>query len=223
MLENFFPVTSTIGLFQRDADVVAHEYVAWQRPILAKYEAAIESRPVEGPLQEVIRMLLPLTSPIRERFLFLHTSSPWSAFLDNFRKGTDAATPVHYLSRRLRCRGVRITSVPDPSSENAGTILEVCEEDGSRRTLYCAKDGGRWKFGATGEPLPFEDVARYEARRVRDRFPPELALDYLRALGIEMADESFYTPEELAKGVLVTRRGRRPASFREYSVEWGPS
>ena len=56
-------------------------------------------------------------------------------------------------------------------------------------------DGDRWRFDMVGEPLPFEDVERYRARRVRDRFPHDLLDRYLQELGVSVFDADFYMPE----------------------------
>ena len=151
--------------------------------------------------------------------MLLETDSPWCAFLDSFRTGTDAAGPVHVLSERMGCRGVRISLVEDLSREDAGVILEVCHGNGDVRSLYSARDGRSWKFGAQGEPLAFEDTSRYRAKRIRDRLPPELAKEYLAALGLGTTD-AFFAPGGRARGLLVHRRGGRPDSFREHPVDW---
>ncbi len=53
-----------------------------------------------------------------------------------------------------------------------------------RRYLYAMRDGGRWAFSDHGSRYDFEDVAEYDARRVRDRFTVEMLRRYLRELGV---------------------------------------
>lgn len=222
MLDQFRPTTSTIGFFDEDALRVSSEYMEWQNHILARYGAVLNRRSCEGRLQEMIERLLPLTSPTRERFLFLYTDSQWCAFVDNFVNGTDAASPVHYSTKRIGCRGVRITLTSEETSPYGARILEVCQPDGGRRSIDCSQDGStRWTFHMAGEPLPFEDTSRYRVKRVRDRFPSELALTYLDALGIRAAETSFYEPGGVASGFLLTREARQSESFEEHHVSWG--
>ncbi len=220
MLDRFGSTTSTLGFFEGKYESVATAYLDWQRPILARFDAQLIQRDVDDPLETVLSALLPLTAPLRERFLFLETRSAWTAFLDNFWRGTDAAAPVHYLSKRLGTRGIRVTVVADDAREDAGTILEVCEADGSRRSIFCARDGNRWKFGENGTPLDIEDLDRYKAKRVKDRFPPQLAMEYLAALGVQADHDSFFEPEGRARGILLSRKGPRPDSFREHERPW---
>lgn len=62
------------------------------------------------------------------------------------------------------------------------------------RTVYAAYDGGRWVFGAHGTQQPFEEVAAYQARRIRDRFTSEMLERYRRALGVEVFEPGSYGP-----------------------------
>jgi hypothetical protein len=57
----------------------------------------------------------------------------------------------------------------------------------------CYEDG--WEFTAKGPVLPFEHTERYRARRIRDRFTPEMLQSYCRALGIDVFNADFYGPE----------------------------
>ncbi len=53
----------------------------------------------------------------------------------------------------------------------------------SIRTVGATATDGRWAWDESGQPLPFEDVSRYGARRKRDRLDRELLVQYLAALG----------------------------------------
>src|SRR5687768_8390083 len=57
------------------------------------------------------------------------------------------------------------------------------------RTISAVNDGGRWVFEQTGEPFPFEDTSRFEARRKRDRFRFEILENYLAELGLRPFEE----------------------------------
>lgn len=52
------------------------------------------------------------------------------------------------------------------------------------------KDGSRWRFDTTGDPLPFEKVAQYSKARIAERFTVELAAQYAKATGINVRDQS---------------------------------
>jgi hypothetical protein len=50
----------------------------------------------------------------------------------------------------------------------------------------------RWKLFATGDPLPFEHLDRYEEQNVRERPSRDDVLAYCNALGIRPYYPSFY-------------------------------
>ncbi len=83
------------------------------------------------------------------------------------------------------------------------------------RSLAAANDGGRWVFHANGTPQPFEEPERYEAKRVMDRFTPEMLERYCTALGIRLFDPNFYGPD----GLLISTPGFRPGHFIPLTLE----
>jgi hypothetical protein len=70
------------------------------------------------------------------------------------------------------------------------------------REMSAINDEGRWEWTITGDVQPFEEVSRYEARRVKDRLTPEMLDRYCAALGIRAFDGSFYGNE----GYLVENK-----------------
>lgn len=61
-----------------------------------------------------------------------------------------------------------------------------------QRAVRAMKDAPRWDFFQQGEPLPFEAVQAYTARRVRDRLQREAVLGYLEAWGAPVRDAAFW-------------------------------
>jgi hypothetical protein len=62
----------------------------------------------------------------------------------------------------------------------------------TKRLVELVHDGGRWVFSTEGDPLPFEDVKRYEARKKQERFTAELLQEYLGALNFSPFKDEFY-------------------------------
>jgi len=86
------------------------------------------------------------------------------------------------------------------------------------RALGASNDGGRWVFDQSGEPFAFEQVERYQERRVRDRFTFEMLKDYLRHLGLSPFEEDFYLPPG-SSAWLVQKTGPFAPGHREYTLE----
>ncbi|MDY7228848.1 hypothetical protein [Hyalangium rubrum] len=154
------------------------------------------------------------------------TRSPWTAYIDNGWRGTDAASAMSYMAEALGCRGLRVVAVPHTLSKNQGRYGAVMfEMYGPHRTdwlnyvrtLHAANDGGRWVFDESGEPFPFEKVERYQARRARDRFTFDMLKEYLHHLGLSPFEEDFYLPDG-APGWLVEKTGPVASTHQEYSL-----
>jgi hypothetical protein len=224
--DRWAPVTSELGFLETDAAHAARAFAAWQGKLQAGRGIAVEARPVSGSLEHVLSTLLPLSDPEVQRYLFLPTRSAWTAYLENSWRGTDAASSMAYMARTLGCRGMRVVAVPHTLREKGGrygmVALEVYgpQNIGTRnflRTLYAANDGGRWVFGQSGEPFPFEKLEQYQARRVRDRFTFDMLEEYLRHLGLSPFEEDFYLPEG-TPAWLVERKGPVLPHQKEYTL-----
>lgn len=219
LLDNrFAPLTWEIGFLETTADQAAEGFARWRRQL-----GPLDQRQVHGDLPSLLCHPSPVTDGEPTRFLFVGTDGEWTAFFDNLAYGTDSFGPMSVLARDLGVRAVKARWVPDrpesPPERRGSVIFELFgpeETDflNTERVLAVMHDGDRWTFDEVGTPLPFERTGSYEARRKRDRFPPELLDEYLRALGIRMFDDAFYA----AGASLFQKPGRLPRGAREYPI-----
>jgi hypothetical protein len=227
----YAPITSEIEFLECEANTAADAFQEWQHPIQSGRGVRLNRREFIGEFSTKLESLLPLTSHEARRILFVPTASEWSAYLENGWRGNDVST-VSHLSRVMRCRAIRAVSVPHsmrktPTGElgrYGATILEVYAADSSgcsflnvQRSVFAANDGGRWKFGANGQPFDFEDLERYKARQIRDRFTPGMLDEYLRYFGIQFYSPDFYNVSQ--PGFLISKEGPCAAGLKEYSLE----
>lgn len=222
------PITSTVGFLEAPPAEAVRAFVDWERSVHEPLGTSVTQRQVTGGLEEVLPSLLPLTSVVRRRYLFVPTAGPWVAFFDNGHRGTDAFSVMSYLAQSLRCRGMRVTAIPDTvegefkgaRGEYGGVVWEVYGPDRTDflnyvRSVSVVNDGGKWAFSQSGTPFPFEDLRQYGARRVKERFTFELLERYLSELGLAPFDEEFYLPDGAQ---LVEMRGPAPAGLREFTL-----
>ncbi len=149
-----------------------------------------------GPLRDALYKLLPLTSSERVRMLFIQTASRWTAYFDSSSAGTDSFPIVANLAEH-RCMGMKVAADP-----KFGTIWSVYGPEAigdpelfvnSVRHISATDEGvGNWEFRQAGKPFPFEDVSHYSKRRIRDRFPIELLVQYLARFDIDLFSADFY-------------------------------
>jgi hypothetical protein len=225
------PITSTVGFLEAPPEDAVRAFADWQRRVHEPLGISVTQRPVAGGLAEVLLSLLPLTSVVRRRSLFVPTAGPWVAFFDNGHQGTDAFSVMSYLAERLRCRGMRVTAVPDTiegefrgaRGEYGGLVWEVYGPERTHflnylRSISLVNDGGNWDFSQGGTPFPFEDVGRYSARRKLDRFTFEMLERYLSEMSLSPFDEEFYLPDSAGPAQLVEKHGPAPPAMREFTL-----
>src|SRR5437773_2134292 len=191
----FVPLTFSTGFLESPLETVIDAYLTWTK----RNFGALEIRPVDGGLASALPHLEPLTTPPR-RNLLLATESKWTAYFDNGTRGPDPFSPVSYLAQRLQCRGIVARCVPDLWIGEVGTTgtygavqfelfaSQPREFLNYERAVGAVNDGGRWCFDVQGAVQPFEEVDRYSARKIRDRFTPDMLERYCSAVGIRLFD-----------------------------------
>ncbi|MFL5352616.1 hypothetical protein [Archangium sp.] len=225
--DRWAPVTSEIGFLETDAEHAARAYAAWQAGLPVLRGVAVEVRPVmAGSLEQALSALLPLTDSETQRHLFIPTRSPWTAFVENGWRGTDATGPMRYMARTLGCRVLRVVAVPNTLRGDKGRYGAVSlamygphqtEWLNYIRAVNVVNDGGRWVFDQFGEPFSFEKLEQYQARRVRDRFTFDMLREYLHHLGLSPFEESFYLPPG-TPAWLVEKTGPLVVARKQYTL-----
>jgi hypothetical protein len=227
--DRYRPITSTIGFIAGSTGAVTDAFVSWMTPIQSKRKVVLRKKFRYGPLDTVLEGLLPLTSVERRRFLFVPTTSQWTAFLDNGHKGTDAFSVLSFLSKRLGMRSCAVTAIrakgsgPDALNKFDALGMEVYEPVDTDflnfgRTLSLADDDGKLIFTERGAPFPFEQTSRYSLENLRDRFTLDILADYLRHLGINAFDQEFYESTAASPAIFIEKQGPTAPKLEEFSI-----
>ena len=107
----------------------------------------------------------------------------------------------------------------DPSSRQMmqyrATILEYYSKGVEQRHIFVANDGGKWTFGESGTPFPFEDTAVYKVRAIKNRFTNVMLLGYLKELGIDLSN-GHSALAEYGTSYLLIKNGKMPATYKEF-------
>lgn len=229
LLTEFWPLTMTVGFVDAPLARVRDAAAPWLREVRG---AGRPQELGEGALRARLPQLEPL-SYTWTRMLLQQTRSPWTALLLNNSRGADAVNPVSHLCELLKVRGLVLSSIPqlelpggqvscygqvrfDLFAAGPGFFLN------HERTVYAMNDGGRWTFAAQGAPQSFEEPEAYKARKIRDRFTPEMLVRYGRALGVALDDPDFFTGDAvLLKAGDKLPPGQKPMSLREARAALG--
>ena len=200
------PLTFACGFLELPFSVAGNEFVSWRKTCPQGVE---KKEDVCAPLPDALRLLAPLTT-CPERILLLEAGPSWTAYFDNSINGPDPSSPIGHLSQALKCHGLRIDCQPkivkNKKIMRYGAVIfelfgpEQTDWLNQVRTIALVGDYNGWTFETGGEPLPFETPEKYKAKRMVDRFTPEMLEEYVAALGIRLFDTDFYGPH----GVLIT-------------------
>jgi hypothetical protein len=212
--DRFAPITSSIGFLQLGLDDAVEALTEWRRKLVG----AVETDELDAGFPECLHALEPLTGGVRPRELLVDGSDGWTAYFDCSLRGTDAVSTVGYLSRKVGCQGLAITTVPHTvgltgvmNGQMGSVQFEMfgplqTEFLNYVRTIALSYDGSRWVFEADGTEQWFEDLDAYKARRVRDRFTTEMLERYCKALDLDVFAPGTYGP----RAVLVRTRVEVP-------------
>jgi hypothetical protein len=179
------------------------------------------------PILEQLARLDPLQTPPMRELVVAHGES-WTANFTNDHLGGDSVSWVSNRVHALECRGVIATHIPVGHYRYPATQLELLGPGGDAlgylRTISAGIfDEGTWRFDANGEAQPFEDVARYDERPIRDRLDRALLLRYLAALGLDADNPDSYREAILFETIADWRPRTTSiaAVQREYGISGG--
>ncbi len=194
---DFAPVTHSWGFLESDWASVLGWFDTWLESLPPPWECNVHH---DVTLRGALALLEPLNlAP----YLVIETHSPWTAVFMGHPSGPQSAIP--HLSKTNKCRGVFVSCVPDtydPQQHRGtwGAVQFMTYAANSKallndeRTVQAVNESGKWRFESSGVAYPFEDVSKYDARLVKDRFSCDMLQDYCDNLGIKLFDEEFYGP-----------------------------
>jgi hypothetical protein len=179
------PIGLSVSFLRRPIDEVRAAFLTWRRQELR--QQVDEIGPIRFP--DCTSVLDPLEAPWTVELLI--DSGDWTTYLNNGIDGGDPTAAAPYLGVRLGCDCIVATHAPPYGPGHAATQLTMTGPSGVR-TISAHAEDGRWSWGADGPIQVFEKPARYEARRIIDRFDRNLLVEYLAAIGIRVDDRAFY-------------------------------
>lgn len=214
---NFAPLLSHgFCAFAEDLNVLVNAFVRWQNSILEPFGASLEASALDCNTESGISLVLPLVTPVPTRYLFSQLTDGWISMISNSHLGADSAQLMQ-ISRICQCTGVKAMARGDAFTTGGvrnsygATIFESFNSGDPIRSVFCANDGGRWKFGQSGVPYSCEDLLAYSNRSVKTRFDMAALTTLLAELKI-FPIRADRPGDVRLSSVLVSRRGELPTS-----------
>jgi hypothetical protein len=193
---SLFPDGHLTGTFiHAPLATVANELLSWRQGL----DQTCAAWQVSTPLSAAWSLLEPRAfTPDRAILVACH--SEWTAFFDNHEREFASGEP-RVLCKRLRTSACVFAL--DDRPEFAGyhfasfDVYRWLAGEVAHRGVMVHQEGA-WKFWEGGEPLPFETLEAYRARRKRDRLSEDILRSYGQHLGIRFWDPAFYRTEVVA-------------------------
>lgn len=203
-LQEWYPVTSDMGLINSDIEQTVSELVRWHGSIYTRSEVVTN-------LAEALNALPPLSAEKRRR-LFVATRAGWTACFQSGIQGSDPFPAMSMLAQRLGVLAMRVCST-HPSEMWPANIWEVYAPEplggepplGYRRSIGASNDGGRWTFDESGERFAFERPEFYARRLKRERFTRALLTEYLSHFELFPFSEDFYLVSAAHPAIVLER------------------
>jgi hypothetical protein len=215
------PITTSLGFIKADIQAVVDDFQTWIHEINSRldHQLMIRESEINGDLETVLRCLLPLQRSNSDKFIFIPTTSDWTAILDNGYQGTQSST-LGYLAESLNCLAVWILARPHTMKtisfyrfgRQGALIFELY---GTKQTdwlnlirqVRLENIRGKWEFSEFGEPLPFEHLEEYQTKKVKDKFTFKTFYHYLRELNLNPFSAEYYLPPDSSSAHLIQLQG----------------
>jgi len=200
-LGKWWPITRACGFIHAPVDEALHSFKQWMGPLVAKNNGTLEVHEVKGTLDDAFEALLPLRS-WPSKHLFLPTANnEWTAVFDNYSQGTEPHSLVSVMNSHYGHDAIEAVDIPHTLSKDKmhgwyGGVFFIYQYDRDKERWVRATHLHRgWFFDTVGDPLPFEDLSRFNRPRNKDKFNHSILLDYLQTMGVDASRETFYMPE----------------------------
>ena len=207
-LHRYAPTTNLMAFLEVPYDKLVDFIVQWERKRDVVNDRRVPVRKIDigGTWEQRLNSLLPLN---RSKVMVSETQSNWCVYVNNSPNGTDLYADPPYLCEKLGVREIAVTLVRDIPKIKPGSTQFLYEDytraekvlsatgtgwcDQFPRRYIAAHHESRWEFVDQGEPLPFEEVEQYQARRIKDRLTPEMVERYCSHFGIDLFNPDFYS------------------------------
>lgn len=197
--DRYAPITSAIGFIQLPVSEAAEALAAWWRSIASP----VRLDSLDEPFPASLCRLLPLQVGGRSRALLVDQGG-WSAYFDNGAIGTDPISAMTVLCQINHCAGAALVAIPDAPPRGGSLQFQTFSPERTQflnhaRTVGIARESGRWRYDAYGDPEPFEAIEAEGVPGGRDRLSTDTLARYSAALGFAPFDPAAY-----GRSILVT-------------------
>ncbi|GAB2809535.1 hypothetical protein GCM10027276_07850 [Comamonas piscis] len=152
----FYPIDKSIFLISGGFEELVDSYYSFLKRTSKDKGITISRTDGNLPLDDLMKKLVPLTSPLAVKFIFFQINYNWTLFINNFVLGSDVAS-VDYIAKALNRKFIRMTEIISTNhlgaefeSPHVGMMTLDYKDysyDGQKETiLYLEKIKGKWSL-----------------------------------------------------------------------------
>lgn len=202
-LQAVWPASQSMSLVEGSIEDAARALEAEARRILRRVPLSTRWRPFVGAGQAIGEVETYAMLPTE--YLVLPTRTRWSILWCNDALCSGYVSLAYNLTRLHGLTTLSFTA----NDKDAGTQFFYWRKTPNgelvERSVQACREGRRWRYFASGPPLPEEDEAGYRAWRKRDRLDEARLEALMSRLGAWPWDEAHYDHRSDARYFQLTR------------------
>ena len=213
-VDQWRPLTSSFALVKAPLKTAVDRFATWHSTT-ARFpgQTGLRQEIINTPFPSALRTLEPFNRG-DWRHLFVPTDSDWTLVVNSNLPAPDLSSLAYVFADDYGLTTLVVRDQPHTldtrTDKGRYGIFEFALYSPSgtgpsriERMVRLLRELSAWEFLEIGEPLPFEHVERYKARRKTDRLDEALIIEYLGHMGAWPFNEKFYDVAE--KPILVTK------------------
>jgi len=126
-------------------------------------------------------------------------------FISNQSDG--ASSLIHMSNKKMDLESINL-EISLPENFYKRSAFTYYKNGKGIRVVYAMQDPN-WIFFETGEPLSFEDVSLYKAKRKKDRMNKGIIVEYMRKLGVDLYDPNLWKNIGIAYEITEVKYPRK--------------
>lgn len=167
-----------IGLLQVPCHRAATVMRDWTLSVYKESGFPIEVSSLSGSIDNIIDKLYCHDNSDKRCFLLANCMNGWTGLFANGQFGIEEG-PIMVMGEYCDCLSIRAVLRQTKKQTYPASMFSLFKSGKHVRSVWAMNDGGRWDFGAFGDPLEFERLDQYNAKPIRKRLTDEMVVEYV--------------------------------------------
>jgi hypothetical protein len=186
-----------IGLLQVPCHRAATVMRDWTLSVYKESGFQIEFTSLSGSIHDLLDVLYCYENSAKRCFLLTTCMSGWTGLFANGQFGIEEG-PIMVMGEYCDCLSIRAVLRQTKKQTYPASMFSLFKSGKHVRSVWAMNDGGRWDFGAFGDPLEFERLDQYTVKPIRKRLTDEMVIEYVEQLSAYPLRSEWYREDRHA-------------------------